>query len=167
MYDAFENEHKGKGIAVFQELFRGGADIGYSSLDSANQNDITTALKTVLIPGFNDYNEYSKLQPNVQGYLNCINCLVQASLKYDIKAGSRDYKLNLTEFLKSDKEIAEAVRKMLYCAEVDQTYGGDKCDCLYKFMNDDELHEFCGDKNYDGYVDEKDKGIILKFEPEQ
>jgi len=68
--------------------------------------------------------------------------------------------------LKSDKVAAEAVRKSLYCTEVDQTYDDGSRDFLYKFMNNDELHEFCGDKNYDGYADEKDKGIILKFEPD-
>lgn len=168
MYAAFENECEGKGKAVFEEWFHGGVNIEYSSLDSEKQKEITTALKTVLIPGFNDYNEYSKFSFNPQRYLNCVNCLVHASYAYDIKRGNTKYsKKNMTEFLKSDKEIAEAVRKMLYCSTVDEKYEGGSCDSLYKFMNNDELHEFCRDKNYDGYVNEKDKGIILKFEPEQ
>ncbi len=156
IYDHFENEHEGKGKYIFSEFFSGGKNIGYNIDDEDTQNNISLALKNVLVPNFPEYQNYNDYLNNPKKYLNCINCLVEGSNLYNAKMGIKSEKINMSEFLAANEKIATAVRKMLYCDQIDQMYEGGSCDCLYKFMNDKDLHVFCGDTNFDGIVNEKD-----------
>ena len=156
IYRLFEQEHKGKGRYVFSEFFSGAENIGYLKEDKENQNEISLALKNVLTPNFEKYQSYDDFMSNPQTFLHCINCLVKESNFYDKKINSQSEQPNMSEFLASHKDIEAAVRKMLYCAQVDHMNDNGSCDCLYKFMNREDFHVFCKDKNFDGKVDEND-----------